>query len=99
MRKAIDRVGESKSDFEIIVEVAKKLGMEREVTEVFTVDELIKATYEGMKFDQIVSWEEFQEKDYFVIPVSKDWEKWPAGLYNFYKDPEANSPSHAQREA
>ncbi len=88
MKKAIEPVGESKSDFEIIVEVAKKLGMEQAVTEGYTVDELIKATYEGMKFDQIIPWKEFQEKDYFVIPVSKDWEDGPAGFYNFYIDPE-----------
>jgi trimethylamine-N-oxide reductase (cytochrome c) len=43
-----------------------------------------------MKFDQIVSWEEFKEKDYMVLPVSQDWEKWPAGLYDFYLDPEKN---------
>jgi trimethylamine-N-oxide reductase (cytochrome c) len=43
-----------------------------------------------MNFDRIVSWEEFQEKDYMVIPVSKNWKTLPAGLYEFYKDPEAN---------
>ncbi len=90
MKKAIEPVGESKSDFEVIVEVAKKLGMEREVTEGYSVDDLIKATYEGMKFDQIVPWDEFKEKDYMVLPVSEDWEKWPAGLYSFYADPVAN---------
>ena len=90
MKKAIEPVGESKSDFEVIVEVAKKLGMEQEVTEGYSVDELIKATYEGMNFDKIISWEEFQEKDYIVLPVSKDWESGPAGLYDFYIDPEKN---------
>jgi trimethylamine-N-oxide reductase (cytochrome c) len=90
MKKAIEPVGESKSDFEVIVEVAKKLGVEQAVTEGYSVDELIKATYEGMKFDSIVPWEEFKEKDYMVLPVAEDWEKWPAGLYNFYKDPVAN---------
>jgi anaerobic selenocysteine-containing dehydrogenase len=90
MRQAIEPIGESKSDFEAIVEVAKKLGMEEAVTEGFSVQDLIQETYTGMRFDQIVPFEEFQEKDYFVIPVAKDWEKWPAGLYPFYKDPIAN---------
>jgi anaerobic selenocysteine-containing dehydrogenase len=90
MRQAIEPIGESKSDYEAIVEVAKKLGMEEAVTEGYSVQDLIHETYTGMKFDKIIPWEEFQEKDYFVIPVAKDWEKWPAGLYNFYKDPEAN---------
>jgi trimethylamine-N-oxide reductase (cytochrome c) len=90
MKKAIEPVGESKSDFEAVVEVAKKLGMEKEVTEGYTVDELIKACYEGLQFDKIVAWDEFKEKDYMVLPVSEDWEKWPAGLYPFYEDPEKN---------
>jgi trimethylamine-N-oxide reductase (cytochrome c) len=90
MRKAIEPVGESKSDFEAIVEVAKKLGKEEAVTEGFSIEDLIRETYFGMKFDKIVPYEEFQDKGYCVIPVAKDWEKWPAGLYGFYKDPEAN---------
>ncbi|MCL1828180.1 MAG: molybdopterin-dependent oxidoreductase [Oscillospiraceae bacterium] len=90
MKKAIEPIGESKSDFEAIVEVAKKLGMEKEVTEGFSVEDLVKETYSGMQFDKIVPWEEFNEKDYMVLPVAKDWEKWPAGLYNFWKDPVKN---------
>ena len=90
MRQAISPVGESKSDYEAVCEVAKKLGMLEKVTDGFSEDELIKAVFDGMLFDRMVSWEEFQEKDYFVVPVSEDWEKWPAGFYEFYKDPVAN---------
>ena len=90
MKKAIEPIGESKSDFEAVVEIAKKLGMEEEVTEGFTVDELIKATYEGMRFSDIVSWEDFEKNDYTVIPVAENWEDFPAGMYEFYKDPIAN---------
>ena len=90
MKKAVEPIGESKSDFEAVVEIAKKLGMENEVTEGFTVDELIKATYEGMSFDKIVSWEDFSKNDYIVLPVAENWEDGPAGLYSFYNDPAAN---------
>jgi len=90
MRKAIEPIGESKSDYECVVEIARKLGMEEEVTEGFTVEECIEGVYKGMNFDKIVPWEEFQEKDYMVIPVSKSWRDVPAGLYEFYKDPEGN---------
>lgn len=44
----------------------------------------------GMGFDQYISWEEFEEKGYYVIPVAEDWDTDPAGLYEFYKDPDAN---------
>ena len=63
------------------------LGMEEAVTEGYTVDELIKATNEGMQFNKIVSWDEFAEKDYVVIPISENWEDWSAGFYDFNNDP------------
>lgn len=40
-----------------------------------------------MGFNKLITWEEFKGKQYYVIPVAKDWDKAPAGLYNFYKDP------------
>ncbi len=90
MNQAIAPVGESKSDYEAVCEVAKKLGMLDEVTDGFSEEELIRGTYEGMRFDTIIPWEEFKEKQYCVLPVAPDWQKWPAGLYEFYKDPVAN---------
>jgi trimethylamine-N-oxide reductase (cytochrome c) len=38
----------------------------------------------------MVSFEEFSKKGYYVVPTDPEWEKYPAGLYNFYKDPEKN---------
>ena len=31
-----------------------------------------------------------QEKGYFVVPTEPDWEKYRAGLIDFYEDPEAH---------
>jgi trimethylamine-N-oxide reductase (cytochrome c) len=90
MRQAIKPIGESKSDYEVVCEVAKKLNKYDEVTDGKTVEELIKAVFDGMGFDDNVSWEEFNEKGYYVFPVAKDWEQDPAGLIKFYKDPETN---------
>jgi len=90
MNKAVEPIGESKSDFEIVVEIAKKLGMEEKVTGGFTVDELIEGTYKGMAFEPFVSFEEFKKNQYMVIPVNEEWESVPAGLYEFWKDPVAH---------
>jgi len=90
MRQAIEPIGESKSDYEAVCEVAKKLGKYEEVTDGKTVEELVKAVFDGMGFNNFISWEEFQEKGYYVIPVAPDWEKDPAGFIKFYEDPEAN---------
>jgi molybdopterin guanine dinucleotide-containing S/N-oxide reductase-like protein len=90
MRKAIEGIGEAKSDFEAVCEVAKKLGMYEEVTAGATVEELQKAVFDGMGFNNFVSWDEFKEKDYYVIPVDPDWDKDPAGFRKFHEDPEAS---------
>jgi molybdopterin guanine dinucleotide-containing S/N-oxide reductase-like protein len=89
-RQAIEPIGESKSDYEVVLEVAKKLGKYDEVTQGKTIEEWIKYWFDSQGFAEAVSWEEFQEKGYCVFPTAKDWEKDPAGLFEFYKDPEAH---------
>ena len=88
--QCIEPVGESKSDYEIVGEIAKKLGMYEDYTEGKTVEEWIKYGYEGLNVQNLVSWEKLKEKGYYVIPTAPDWEEVPAGLEKFYKDPEKN---------
>jgi molybdopterin guanine dinucleotide-containing S/N-oxide reductase-like protein len=90
-KKAIESIGESKSDYEVMLEIAKKLGKYQEVTEGRTVDEWIKYLFESVfGLSDFISWEKFQETGYWVAPIAQDWEKYPAGLYDFYKDPQKN---------
>jgi anaerobic selenocysteine-containing dehydrogenase len=88
--QAIQPVGESKSDFEAVCEIAKKLGKYEEVTEGLSSEQLEKSVFDCMGMETFITWEEFKEKSYFVFPIAKDWEKDPAGLIKFYKDPKAN---------
>ena len=92
--KAIDPIGESKSDFEAVVEVSKHFGLEEEMLEgLHTTRDAIKFMYEycieGTPLKD-VSWEEFQEKQYLLYDVAKDWEKVPPGFRKFYDDPVKN---------
>jgi len=89
-RQSIEPIGESKTDFEIVCEIAKKLGMYEEIMGDWTLDELKKSVFDNMGLPDYISWEEFKEKGYFLFPISQDWEKDPAGLIKFYEDPEAN---------
>jgi len=41
----------------------------------------------------LIGWEEFAENQYYVVPVDPDWERHPAGMYDFYRDPESNQLS------
>jgi molybdopterin guanine dinucleotide-containing S/N-oxide reductase-like protein len=88
--QCIEPVGESMSDYEIVGEIAKKLGMYEAYTEGRTVTEWIKYGYDGMNVQHLVSWEKLNEKGYYVFPTAPDWEKIPAGLFKFYQDPEKN---------
>jgi trimethylamine-N-oxide reductase (cytochrome c) len=88
--KACEPIGESKSDFEVVCEVAKKLGMYEAVTEGKTVQDLEKVVFDSVGAGGMISWEEFQKNKYFVFPVAKDWEKDVSYWRKFYEDPEGN---------
>jgi anaerobic selenocysteine-containing dehydrogenase len=88
--KSIEPVGESKSDYEIVCEVARKLGLYEQYTKGRTVEEWMKYGYENSRVQGLVSWEKLKEKEYYVVPTAPDWENDPAGLFKFYEKPDAN---------
>jgi trimethylamine-N-oxide reductase (cytochrome c) len=88
--KCIESIGESKSDFEAVAEVAKKLGIYERFIEGKTDKEWIREGFEGSGVKEMISWEEFQEKGYFVVPTAPDWEQDPVGMVKFVTDPELN---------
>jgi molybdopterin guanine dinucleotide-containing S/N-oxide reductase-like protein len=88
--QAIEPIGESMSDYEAVGEVAKKLGLYQEYTEGMTVQEKIKNGFEVSGLLELISWEQFKKRGYYIIPTAPDWEKTPAGLRLFYEDPENN---------
>jgi trimethylamine-N-oxide reductase (cytochrome c) len=90
MKPAISPIGEARSNYEAVCAIAEKLGMLDEVTEKRSNDDLVKDVFYGLGFDEHVTYKEFDEKGYYVLPVADDWEEDVAGLYNFYKDPEKN---------
>jgi trimethylamine-N-oxide reductase (cytochrome c) len=89
-KQAIEPIGESKSDYLIAAEVAKKLGIYEEFTEGLTIEERVEKAFENTGLAKYISWEEFNKRQYWVAPTNPDWEKNPPGLSKFYEDPEAN---------
>jgi len=83
-------VGESMSDYEAVGEVAKKLGIYDEYTGGKTVDDWIKFGYDTCGAASMISWEELNEKGYFVVPLADGWKNDPPGLINFANDPETD---------
>ena len=88
--QAILPIGESKSDYEIVLAIAEKLGMGEQFSGGFTVRDLQKMVFDNMRMDELITWDEFEEKKYYVYSVAKDWESDPPGFRLFYQDPEAN---------
>jgi molybdopterin guanine dinucleotide-containing S/N-oxide reductase-like protein len=89
-KQAIEPIGESKSDYEVVLEIAKKLGKYDEITQGKTIDDWIKFAFDSLGFDQYISWKELSKKGYCVFPAAPDWEKDPVALRDFYKDPAAH---------
>jgi molybdopterin guanine dinucleotide-containing S/N-oxide reductase-like protein len=89
-KQAIEPIGESKSDYEIVLEIAKKLGVYDKVSQGKTVDEWVKFAYDDLELSKAISWKELNEKGYVVFPPAKGWEKDPPGLREFYEDPKAH---------
>ena len=65
-RQAIKPIGESKSDYEVVLEIARKLGMYEAVTEGKTIDEWLKYLYDGFKLPEFINWKKFQKKEYYA---------------------------------
>ena len=81
--KAIEPIGEAKSDYEIVCMIADKLGLLKEYTNGKSIKELIKESYRSLRCDRSGQLEELKEKKYYVVPPDPDWEKRKAGMYEF----------------
>jgi molybdopterin guanine dinucleotide-containing S/N-oxide reductase-like protein len=90
MEQACHPVGESKSDYEVVLEIAKKLGYGDKFSENKSTRDLQKQVFDDMEIENLISWDDFYARKYFVFPVAKDWESDPPGFRKFYEDPKNN---------
>lgn len=88
--KAVEPLGESKSDWECAVAVAEKLGVADELTHGKSLKERMKDGFDGSGVQDYLDFDEFYEKKSVVIPPADDWEQDPAGFYGFYVDPSSH---------
>ncbi len=88
--KCIEPIGESKSDYETVCLIAEKLGLLDKYTKGKTVEEWIRHGFENSHVKHLISWKEFKEKGYYVVPTHPEWKKYKPGMRGFYEDPEGN---------
>lgn len=85
--QAVPHVGDSLSDWEAVGEVAKKLGLYDQYAE-GTEEELIKKGFMNSGCQDMISYEEWMEKGYFVVPTAEDWENDRYHLRDWHEDAE-----------
>jgi len=78
-KKCIEPLGESRSDYEIFAGLAKRLG----IYEMFSMGgktelEWVKQVFHATDLPEAITWEEFEKKGYYVVPVSADRVPTPA---------------------
>lgn len=97
-KQAIKPIGESVSDKEAVGIVAKKLesygGIYEGIYDKYlggkTDEEWIKVGFESSGAPEDLSFDEFVERQYYAFPTREDWKEIPAGLIEFYEDPEGH---------
>ena len=89
-QRCVEPVGESMSDYRIACAIAERLGLLEEFTGGKTVEDIIRDGYDSSGIEDLITYEELNQKQYFMIPTDPNWKKYPAGLSKFCGDPENN---------
>lgn len=90
-KKCIEPLWDSKSDYEIFTLLAERLGRKEEYTEGKSEIDWAKAFFEISDVPKYMSWEEFEEKGYFIFPIPEDYKPTPS-LRWFYEQRECDTP-------
>ncbi len=94
-QKCIEPLGESKSDYDIFAALAYRLGVGDIYTEGGLTDlDWVKRMFYASDLPKRISWEEFAEKGYYVVPVPEDTPYTPA-LRWFAEDRPRDTPDGA----
>ena len=67
--KCIEPLGESKSDYQIFLDLAKKLGLGAPFSEGMTELDWCKRLFDATDLPKVTSWKKFLKKGYYVVPA------------------------------
>ena len=83
--KCIEPLGESKSDFQIFLELAQRLGLGVYFSEGMTELDWVKRVFDASDLPKHISWKAFLKKGYFVVPPLAEGRRDPVALRWFYE--------------
>jgi molybdopterin guanine dinucleotide-containing S/N-oxide reductase-like protein len=90
-KKCIEPLYESKSDYQIFTDLAERLGVKEEYTEGNSEEDWVKIVFDNSDLPKCISFEDFKQKGYFVVPQQEDYKPTPA-LRWFYEGRECDTP-------
>lgn len=92
--KCVEARGESVTDWEAVCRIADKFGVLDQYLKggPYEIEPLWRLGFEksGVPELDLIDYDSFTDKRYFVIPTAEGWEEIEPGFYPFYKDPVAN---------
>jgi len=78
MKKCIEPLWESKSDYQIFTLLARRLGVEQKYTEGNSDIDWARKFFEISDLAKLVTWDEFDRKGYYIVNVPDDYRSTPA---------------------
>lgn len=81
--KCIEPLGESKSDFQIFLEIAKRLGFSAMFSEGVTEFDWCKRLFDATDLPKVTSWKKFLKKGYYVVPAPEEALRPPVSFRSF----------------
>jgi trimethylamine-N-oxide reductase (cytochrome c) len=102
-KKCIEPLGESKSDYDIFAFLSQRLGFHDLYTEGgLTELDWARRLFDASDLPKYISWDQFFEKGYFVVPMPQDYHSTPALRWfaeNRKRDtPDWGPPPESQKE-
>ena len=85
---ACDRVGVSKSDWEIALEVLDRFGKREELDLGMTTDQWLEYGFANSHLTTEVDWDTLVEKGLYYPKLEENWRDELPGMRGFYEDPE-----------
>jgi trimethylamine-N-oxide reductase (cytochrome c) len=90
--KAIEPLGESRSDFEIFNGVCKRLGLGSYFSEGMTELDWAKRQFDATDLSSLISWKEFLRRGYVVLPAEQEELRAPVSWRWFYEGRKKDVP-------
>ena len=89
---AIKPLGESKTDFWIFTEISKRLGLANYFNEGCNEIDWVKRHFDASDLPKVMSWKEFIERGYYVVPAEKEHLRAPVSFRWFWENRKKDVP-------